>query len=200
MEKKTHLYFPINKCGNTTFKKVFKSYEHILIPNLNINNDKNNNLYLLKPTYNLYYKFTIIRHPIQRFLSAVNMFIRDNKMNKETAINDVIKIMKTNDTYSLSGSNANYIKRHTLPLTHNLYCLIDENDHLNVDLVIRLESLKNKEKLEFFFNKIKINPNTILPIENKTEKYIKFSDLNKDNLQFLNSYYEKDFRFFDYEK
>ena len=128
------------------------------------------------------------------------MFIRDNKMNKETAINDVIKIMKTNDTYSLSGSNANYIKRHTLPLTHNLYCLIYENDHLNVDLVIKLESLKNKEKLEFFFNKIKINPNTILPIENKTEKYIKFSDLNKDNLQFLNSYYEKDFRFFDYEK
>ena len=68
MEKKTHLYFPINKCGCSTFKKVFKCYEHILIPNLNLNNDKNNNLHLLKPTYNLYYKFTIIRHPIHRFL------------------------------------------------------------------------------------------------------------------------------------
>ena len=78
--------------------------------------------------------------------------------------------MKTNDTYSLLGGNADYIKRHTLPLTHNLYCLIDENDNLNVDLVIKLESLKNKENFEFFLNKIKINPNTILPIINKTEK------------------------------
>lgn len=199
MEKKTYLYFPINKCANSTFKYVFKSYKHILIPNLNLNNDPNNNLHLLKPNYNLYYKFAIIRHPIHRFLSAVNMFIRDNKITKENAINDTIKIMKTIDTYSLSGNNADFIKRHTLPLTHNLYCLIDENDNLIIDLVIKLESLKNKENVKLFFNKIKINPNTIIPEINKTKKYIKFSDLNKDNLQFLYSYYEKDFRFFNYK-
>ena len=40
----------------------------------------------------------------------------------------------------------------------------------------------------------------MLPMTNKAKTYIKFSDLNKDNLQFLNSYYEKDFRFFDYER
>ena len=156
MKKKTHLYFPINKCGNTTFKMIFKNYKHILIPNLNINNNGNSQLNLLKPKYNLYYKFTIIRHPIKRFLSAVNMFIRDNKMNKETAINDTIQIMKTNDTYSSWDGDADYIKRHTLPLTHNLYCLIDKNDNLKVDLVIKLESLKNKKNLNIFLIKLKL--------------------------------------------
>lgn len=217
MEKKTYLYFPINKCASTTFRSVFKKYNHILVPNLNLNNDPDNNLHLLKPNYNLYYKFTIVRHPIDRFLSAVNMFIMRKTLKQcaiadgasrrslnlitiiETAIDDTIKIMKTHDTYSLYRSRKDFIKRHTLPLTHNLYCLIDENNKLIVDLVIKLESLNDKKNVEMFFNKIKINPNTIIPTKNKSPKYIKFSDLTEDNLKFLYSYYENDFKFFDYE-
>ena len=44
MLNKTHLYFPINKCGNTSFKKIFVKYKHILISDLNISNNNKKNL------------------------------------------------------------------------------------------------------------------------------------------------------------
>jgi hypothetical protein len=43
----------------------------------------------MKNNFDKYYKFTIIRHPISRFLSAVNMFIRDGKINKKYAVYNV---------------------------------------------------------------------------------------------------------------
>jgi len=194
-----YLYFPINKCATTTFKKIFKEYNHILIPNLNIDNDPEKNLHLLKPNFKNYFKFTIIRHPIQRFLSAVNMFIRDKKVNKITAIKDVISIMKNHDDYSITGNKKNYIKRHTLPQTHSLYSIIDVNNNLNVDLFIDLEKLKNEKDLKDFLKKIKINPATLLPHENKSKDYIVFDDLTEDNLIFLYKYYVNDFIIFNYK-
>ena len=194
-----YLYFPINKCASTSFKKVFKDYNHILVPNLNLDKNPAKNLHVLKPNFKKYFKFTIIRHPIQRFLSAVNMFIRDKKVSNETAINDVLEIMKNHDKYSLDNNNKNFIKRHTLPMTHRLYCLLDENNDLIVDLIVDLDTLKNKDDMENFFKKIKIDPDTLLTQENKTQKFKVFNDLTDDHLNFLYKYYVNDFIIFNYK-
>jgi hypothetical protein len=199
LNSKKYLYFPINKCATTTFKNIFKKYNHILIPNLNLNQDTNKNLHLLKLDFKNYFKFTIIRHPIQRFLSAVNMFIRDKKLDKTTAIKKVIEIMKNHDAYSLNGNKNNYIKRHTLPMTHDLYCLLDENKNLNIDLIIDVEKLKDNQELKNFLEKIEIDPTTVLDQVNKTEKYIVFNDLTNDDLNFLYKYYVNDFIIFNYK-
>jgi hypothetical protein len=194
-----YLYFPINKCATTTLKKIFKEYNHIIIPNLNLDTDCEKNLHLLKPNFKNYFKFTIIRHPIQRFLSAVNMFIRDNRVKEETAIKQVIEIMKNHNNYSLNGNNNNFIKRHTLPLTHSLYCLLDKNNNLIIDLIIDFEKLKSEKDLINFFKKININQRTLLSHENKSKKYIVFDDLTEDNLNFLYKYYVNDFIIFNYK-
>ncbi len=194
-----YLYFPINKCATTTFKKIFNEYNHIIIPNLNLDTDHEKNLHLLKPNFKNYFKFTIIRHPIQRFLSAVNMFIRDKRVKKETAIKEVIEIMKNHNNYSITGNKKDFIKRQTLPITHSLYCLLDKNNNLIIDLFIDLEKLKNEKDLKDFLKKIKINPATLLPHENKSKDYIVFDDLTEDNLIFLYKYYVNDFIIFNYK-
>jgi len=75
MSEVKYLYFPINKCGNTSFKKIFEKYNHIVIPNLNLDNDENKNLHLLKKNFDKFFKFTLIKHPLNRLISAINMFI-----------------------------------------------------------------------------------------------------------------------------
>ena len=200
--KKTHLYFPINKCASTSFKKIFSKYNHILIPNLDTNNNSNTNLHLMKDKYNLFFKFTIIRHPIDRFISAVNMFIRDNKIKPDCPIEEVINIIKNkNQSYTLNNyTNKAYIKRHTLPLSHKLYCLLDNNDNIICDYIIKLEEIHNKKKWNNFTETIKINEKTLNNYSNKTTKILTINDLTKEELSFLYEYYKKDFVIFNYDK
>lgn len=198
MSSKKYLYFPINKCANTSFRALFTGYKHIIIPNLNLNRDKNKNLHLLKDRYNEFFKFTVIRHPISRFLSAVNMFIRDGKLNAKTAVKDAIDIIENKAQSYDRKSKKDYIKRHTLPLTHKLYCLLDDNGELVCDMVVRLEDLKDKKTRYDFFNAIEIRNTVNIPTTNKTNKIIRRESLSNDDINFLNKYYEKDFKTFNY--
>jgi hypothetical protein len=38
--------------------------------------------------------------------------------------------MKKHKNYDLNGSKYSYIKKHTLPLTHKLYCIYENNTRL----------------------------------------------------------------------
>lgn len=195
---KTHLYFPINKCGSTSLKYILKKYNHIIIPNLDLNNK--NCLKYIKTTenYNKYYKFTIIRHPYDRFISSINMFIRDNKLiynnNKEEYINKIINIIKNYKTHEFNTLNG-YIKRHTLPLCHELYSIV-ENNKIVCDYVIKMENLNIE--LENMKKNLNININNI-PIKNKTEHIIKLNDITSEQKDFLYNYYKKDFDLFNYK-
>lgn len=191
-----YLYFPINKCGNTSFKKIFEKYNHIVIPNLNLDNDENKNLHLLKKNFDKFFKFTLIKHPLNRLISAINMFIT-NKLITMDNWKKVFDIMKNHESYNLTNKNMNdYIKRHTLPLTSPLYCLLNNKNEIAVDLVIKLENINYKQ----FFNKIKINENEIIPFENKSKKYITINNFSKDDLIFVYEYYKKDLIIFNYDK
>jgi len=188
MDKKV-LYFPINKCACTSFKKLFEGCDNIIVPNLNL--EDNNNLHLIKNDFDKYYKFAIIRHPISRFLSAVNMFIRDGKIKKKYAVYNVLCIMKKHKKYDLDGSKYSYIKRHTLPLTHELYCIY-ENNKIIPDYIVKLEEFDKNT----VFNKLNIDINKDIPRENKTTKYITKDNLTRGQLRFLYNYYKKDFEVF----
>ena len=83
-----YLYFPLNKCASTTFKKIFKDYNHILIPNLNLDKDPDKNLHLLEPNFKKYFKLlsliqetpitTESRFKVNTFLYVLMKLLKEN--------------------------------------------------------------------------------------------------------------------------
>ena len=202
MQKNKYMYIALNKCANTTFKLLFSKYKHILVPHNNmINKSKKTNLVLIKRSeeWNNYFKFTIVRHPISRFLSCINMIIRDKKIkqNNDTIDNIITIIINKKQGYKLGDTLKSYIKRHTLPLTHKHYCLLDDEGNLDIDYFEKLEDIKKNYNI--FCKKVGINSKDKLPHTNKSTSYIKKSDLSKAQYKKLYNYYWKDFEIFGYK-
>lgn len=203
------IYIPINKCANTTFKKHLKNYNHIIIPHNNIEGQENNkNLYLIKNSllWNECFKFAIVRNPIQRFFSALNyMILKRYLVFKKDSINFFIDIcLDPNQNYNLAYDKTygiknpdvkSNIKRHTLPMTHDHYCLMKDNE-LDIDYFLKLEELN--EKFLELSNKIKINPFEPPPHINRSIYFFNLEDLSLDQVDKIKKYYEKDFQIFNY--
>ena len=199
----THLYIPINKCANSSFKQMFAPYRHILVPSLDAGTSPMTNLRLLRKSaaYSRLIKFTVVRNPISRFLSAVNMFIRDRRLDSGSAVKDTIRIIQTHQSYTLTSPQrdfASYAKRHTLPLTHSLYGLLPEHSGIAPDYVLKLENYEHRrtEFLDFLC----LPETTMLPRANAAKNVIGPEDLDADDVQFLLEYYARDFDVFDYPK
>lgn len=187
---KLYIYIPINKCANTTYTKIFSEYDCIERFNISLNYEKK--LQLLKDKYKYNFKFAIIRHPIKRFISAAKMFVRDNKMKLENVVDNIINIIKNTKEELLT---VNYITRHTLPLSHELYCIVDKDNTINLDLIIYLEQINTNKYDNFVYNNL-LKTNIHLNTTNEIDIEIK---LNSEQLDFLYKYYEKDFYIFNYQ-
>jgi hypothetical protein len=199
----THVYIPINKCANTSFKQLFKDHPHIIVPNLDTGTTPMTNLSILRTCdcYADLFKFTVVRHPISRFISAVNMFVRDGRLDASTAIKDTVHIMKTCESYTHWSPEPNlpsYIKRHTLPLTHTLYGIASGHAALAVDYVLKLED--REEHWPEFLALLGIPTTAVLPVTNATVSAVTTNHIEHDDLRFLLQYYEHDFTLFDYLK
>ena len=144
--------------------------------------------YIPKEKYDKFFKFSIIRNPVDRILSEIN-FQRIPKKNSkniyglesvEEYISKVIKLDKFSD-----------LQRHISPQVKFLYD--SETNKLLVDKVIPFDELNNEvpkilqKKLKVFLEVPKIN-------SSKNKLWVK-EELTSGDLSFLNDFYESDFKF-----
>ena len=144
--------------------------------------------YIPKEKYDKFFKFSIIRNPVDRILSEINFQKIPKKNSKniygiesvEEYISKVIKLDKFSDLY-----------RHISPQVKFLYD--SETNKLLVDKVILFDELNNEvpkilqEKLNVFLEVPKINLS-------KNKLWVK-EELTSGDLSFLYDFYESDFKF-----
>ena len=144
--------------------------------------------YIPKEKYDNFFKFSIIRNPVDRILSEINFQKIPKKNSKniyglesvEEYISKVIKLDKFSD-----------LQRHISPQVKFLYD--SETNKLLVDKVIPFDELNNevpkilKKKLKVYVEVPKIN-------SSKNKLWVK-EELTSGDLSFLNDFYESDFKF-----
>ncbi len=143
--------------------------------------------YIPKEKYDKFFKFSIIRNPVDRILSEINFQKIPKKNSKniyglesvEEYISKVIKLDKFSD-----------LQRHISPQVKFLYD--SETNKLLVDKVIPFDELNNEvpkilqKKLKVFLEVPKIN-------SSKNKLWVK-EELTSRDLSFLYDFYESDFK------
>ena len=144
--------------------------------------------YIPKEKYDKFFKFSIIRNPIDRILSEINFQKIPKKNSKniygiesvEEYISKVIKLDKFSDS-----------QRHISPQVKFLYD--SDTNKLLVDQVISFDELNHEvpkilqKKLKVFLEVPKIN-------SSKYKLWVK-EELTSNDLTFIHDFYEKDFKF-----
>lgn len=199
------VFIHINKCGGTSIKSILNKKENVIVCTNNIPGSKVNINEIQKwAEYENLFSFTIIRHPFSRFISAYKMIKRDcpelnYTLNKFINIvtDPKISYLKTkidkNFAYYAWGGPEVYIKRHTLPLSHSHYGIVDENENIKVKFIGKLENIENDWKI--IQQKLEINEK--ISVLNSTKK--EEIKLNDEQKKILFEYYKKDFEFFSYD-
>ena len=151
------------------------------------------------------YKFTVVRNPISRFLSSVNFLLLKKYVELNGNVIDfILDVMFDgcqnyhfyyDPKHEIKKPDAkSCIKRITLPMTHDHYCLMS-NDKLDINYFIKIEDLQNN--MDEFYEKIKINK-TKIPHLNKSDRIIGLKDLSNNHMEKIKKYYELDCKVFDY--
>jgi len=141
--------------------------------------------------YNDYLKFTIVRNPYTRFISAFNMFKYGTDRFKATEPNkDMLFFLDRieNKKLKYGPGPKETIKHHFLPQTHLYNCY-----HL-ADKVLRFENY-SKEVKDFLVSIGIESPELIKSnVSNKQKEY----RITGNILSRVNSYYESDFKELNY--
>jgi len=139
--------------------------------------------YISKFEYNQFYKFSVVRDPIDRIISELNYRKVKKGFSGVRSILDYVQ--KINKNYPLDSD----LVRHILPQID--FVLNEDKDEIIVDKIIRFEELNTG------FQKIRISIDCanleLVHINSSITKHWSRSELSMSDFEFLSEYYADDF-------
>ena len=136
--------------------------------------------------YSDYFKFTIVRNPLDRAYSWYKNAMRDPIHQKNYRIDPTLDF--TNFIFKFAGKG--FLRPQT-------YWLKDYNGKLAMDYTGKFENLK--EDYKYIANKIGIE-STELPHKIESKKSENYSSIDDKAINFINEFYAEDFEKFHYPK
>lgn len=146
-----------------------------------------------KGKFNKYFKFTFVREPVDRFISAYEYLSKGGKNDIDIYWqNKYIKRYSTPDEFIINGGLEKAIKKgveHFIPQCKFVY----DGNSIVVDFVGRYEDIEND--FNYIAEKIGVKANLKKINGNKQKRSI---ELSESALLKLHKIYNKDFELFDY--
>jgi hypothetical protein len=231
------VYIHLPKCGGSYVEKILENYYEFILDNiLKEDSDYVMDTYLLpvksrgalrfyinssyiqqkydmsNDKWNQYYKFTFVRNPYTKTISAYLFF----KAHYNIVIEEGATFPSFIEFLNIirNGVNDKFYKNHNFLYYFHYYHflitqyehVIDNNGNININFIGKFENL-NKELIEVLNNlKLKIELKHIDEIKNnsKVNHTRKFKNIDyyfdQEALIFINSHFEKDFVFFGYKR
>jgi hypothetical protein len=174
-QEKKLIYIRLPKCAGTSmhrFKGPFRSFQKS-VKQLNLQNSLNE-----------YKTFTIVRNPLNRFVSAYFYLHQINKINYKADINKFINDIKTN---KISPTTSPLVFDHIRPMHHFTGTTLP-------NYIIKLENLDYE--WDKFSNIYKLSNE--IPKINQGEYFVKIPN-TPELIEFVNQYFKKDFKLFNYD-
>ncbi len=156
-----------------------------------------------------YFKFSIVRNPWERVISAWKMFEQHEKRKQDRSYT-LAEFLQVVTDHKI-GYEAHYrnprereqwehskdnIRHHTLPALHPYYGLADRSGHIKADFVGRFENLQ--ADLVYISGELGLKQLRI-PKVNKTRHLSYQVYYDSDSVDLVRDYYRQDIEAFDYQ-
>lgn len=184
------LFIHVHKCAGTSIKEAVSKIDNVFYEELG---GSDLIKHKISEEYFWFKKFTFVRNPYSRFLSAFKMFKRRWPDIKKEEVFEIIEDKSIPYTANFFNIKKSYIKRHTLPMSSEHYSICNKNGESNVDLILRFEKIEEEIKRLSEF----LGADIRLPKLNSSKN--NHTSLTQEDIGKINKIYHRDFEIFDYK-